>query len=234
MKIGGHSAQGLVGIHGRHLDVASRIEYVSTDGRRQVIPRVTYTDDSGKKVEYVSDEVKTTPQQLAAAEHRTMDCMDCHNRPAHSFQLPERAIDEAMTSGAINKTLPFVKKESVALLRAEYPDRTTASQRITQAFTDFYKTKYPEVYKSQRAAVETASQQVNAVYQRNVFPEMKVRWGSYPNNLGHDDFMGCFRCHDGKHKSSDGRLIADDCSACHQVLAMEEKDPKVISDLGLK
>jgi len=234
MKIGGHSAQGLVGIHGRHLDVASRIEYVSTDGRRQVIPRVTYIDDSGKKVEYVSDEVKTTPQQLAAAEHRTMDCMDCHNRPAHSFQLPERAVDEAMTSGAINKTLPFVKKEAVALLRAEYPDRTTASQRITQGFTDFYKTKYPDVYQSQRAAVETASQQVNAVYLRNVFPEMKVRWGSYPNNLGHDDFMGCFRCHDGKHKSSDGRVIADDCSACHQVLAMEEKDPKVISDLGLK
>jgi formate-dependent nitrite reductase cytochrome c552 subunit len=163
-----------------------------------------------------------------------MDCMDCHNRPAHSFQLPERAIDEAMASGAINKTLPFVKKEAVALLRAEYPDRTTASQRITQGFTDFYKTKYPDVYQSQRAAVETASQQVNAVYQRNVFPEMKVRWGSYPNNLGHDDFMGCFRCHDGKHKSSDGRVIADDCSACHQVLAMEEKDPKVISDLGLK
>jgi hypothetical protein len=234
LKIGGRSAHGSVGIHGRHLDIASRIEYVSTDGRRQVIPRVTYVDDSGKKVEYVSEEVKTTPQQLAAAEHRTMDCMDCHNRPAHSFQLPERAIDEALTSGAINKTLPFVKKEAVALLRADYPDRTTAAQRITQGFTDFYKTKYPDVYQSQRAAVETASQQVNAVYQRNIFPEMKVRWGSYPNNIGHDDFMGCFRCHDGKHKSSDGKVIADDCSACHQVLAMEEKDPKVVSDLGLK
>ena len=234
MKIGGRSAHGQVGIHGRHLDIASRIEYISTDGKRQVIPRVTYIDDSGKKVEYVSDEVKVTPQQLAAAEHRTMDCMDCHNRPAHTFQLPERAVDEALTSGAISKELPFAKKEAITLLRAEYPDRATASQRITAGFADFYKTKYPNVYQTKRSTVEASAQKVNDVYLRNVFPEMKVTWGSYPNNVGHDDFQGCFRCHDGKHKSSDGRVINDDCSACHSVLAMEEKDPKVLADLGFK
>src|SRR5450755_1315949 len=234
MKIGGRTAQGHVGIHGRHLDVGSRIEYVSTDGRRQVIPRVTYVDDSGKKVEYISDEIKTTPQQLAAAEHRTMDCMDCHNRPAHAFQMPERAVDEAMNSGAIDKDLPFIKKQSVSVLRVGYPSRDTASEKIPQALVDFYKTKFPQTYQAHRAAVETAAQQVKAIYLRNIYPEMKIVWGSYPNNLGHDDFLGCFRCHDGKHKSSDGRVINDDCSACHQVLAMEEKDPKVLADLGLK
>ena len=234
LKIGGRTTQGLVGIHGRHLAAAERIEYLSTDGRRQVIPRVTYTEDSGQKVDYVSDEVKTTPADLARGERRKMDCVDCHNRPTHAFQLPERALDEALFAGRIDKSLPFVKKQGVAALRAEYPDRTTASQKITQAIADFYKTKYPQIYQTRRPVVETAAQQVAAIYMRNVFPEMRLTWGTHPNNIGHDDFLGCFRCHDGKHKTPDGRAINDDCSACHQILAMEEKDPKVLADLGLK
>jgi nitrate/TMAO reductase-like tetraheme cytochrome c subunit len=234
LKIGGRTAQGLVGIHGRHLAAAERIEYASTDGRRQVIPRVTYTEDSGKKVEYVSDEVKTTPEQLARAERRKMDCVDCHNRPTHAFEMPERAVDEAMTVGRIDRQLPYVKKQAVAALRAEYPDRATASEKIPRAIVDFYKAKYPQTYQTQRPVVETAAQQVKAIYLRNIFPEMKITWGTHPNNLGHDDFLGCFRCHDGKHKAPDGRTINDDCSACHQILAMDEKDPKVLADLGLK
>jgi hypothetical protein len=234
LKIGGRTAQGLVGIHGRHLDKVERIQYVSTDSRRQVIPRVTYRDDDGKIIEFVSTDVKTPPGDLAGAEHRTMDCVDCHNRPTHAFEMPERAVDRAMMSGSISPSLPFVKKQAVAALRAEYPDRATASEKIPAALVDFYKTKYPMNYQNQRVQVESAAEQVKAIYLRNVFPEMRVTWGTHPNNLGHEDFLGCFRCHDGSHKSSDGRVIADDCSACHQMLAMEEKDPKVLKDLGLK
>jgi nitrate/TMAO reductase-like tetraheme cytochrome c subunit len=234
LKIGGRTTQGLVGIHGRHLAAAERIEYVSTDGRRQVIPRVIYTEDDGKKVEYVSDEVKATPADLARAERRKMDCVDCHNRPTHAFELPERAVDTAITAGRIDRQLPFVKKQAVAALRVEYPDRATASERIAQAIVDFYRTKYPDTYQNKRPVVETAAQQVKAIYLRNIFPEMRITWGTHPNNIGHDDFLGCFRCHDGKHKAPDGRVINDDCSACHQILAMEEKDPKVLADLGLK
>jgi hypothetical protein len=234
VKIGGRTTQGLVGIHGRHLAAAERIEYISTDGRRQVIPIVTYTQDDGKKVEYVSDEVKATPAELARAERRKMDCVDCHNRPTHAFEMPERAMDEAITAGRIDRQLPYIKKQGVAALRVEYPDRATASEKIPQAIDDFYKTKYPEIYQGKRPIVETAAQQVTAIYRRNIFPEMKITWGTHPNNIGHDDFLGCFRCHDGKHKAADGRVINDDCSACHQILAMEEKDPKVLADLGLK
>lgn len=233
MKIGGRTAEGLVGIHGRHLDTAERIEYVSTDGRRQVIPHVTYIDDAGKTVEYVSTEVPATPEQLSRGERRKMDCMDCHNRPTHAFEMPERAVDQAMSDGRISKGLPFVKREAVAALRAAYPDRPTASEKIPRAVVDFYKTTYPGTYQNHRAAVETAAEQVKAIYLRNIFPDMKVTWGTHPNNIGHEEFPGCFRCHDGKHKSADGRVIADDCSACHEVLAMEEQEPKILSDLGL-
>jgi hypothetical protein len=178
--------------------------------------------------------VKPTPVELARAERRKMDCVDCHNRPTHAFEMPERAVDEAITAGRIDRQLPYVKKQAVAALRIEYPDRATASEKIPQAIADFYKAKYPETYQNKRPIVETAAQQVKAIYLRNIFPEMKITWGTHPNNIGHDDFLGCFRCHDGKHKSADGRAINDDCSACHQILAMEEKDPKVLADLGLK
>jgi nitrate/TMAO reductase-like tetraheme cytochrome c subunit len=234
LKVGGKNWQGGTGIHGRHLDDKARISYVSTDGRRQVIPNVTYVDDSGKEVEFASTEVKPSAAELAKGERRSMDCMDCHNRPSHTFEMPERAVDRAMAAGGISTELPFIKKNAVALLRAEYPDRDTAARRIAEGVAEFYKAKYPQTYAEHRALVETAGQQIAAIYLRNVFPEMKVKWGTYPNNIGHEDFLGCFRCHDDNHKARDGRTITQDCNACHTVLAMDESNPKVLADLGLK
>ena len=234
LKIGGHTWQGAVGIHGRHLDTAERIRYVSTDGHRQAIPLVSYVDDTGKTVEFVSSDVKPTPEQLTRAEHRVMDCMDCHNRPTHAFQTPERAVDREMTEGRINPQLPFIKKKAVEVLRAAYPDRETARQRIVATLHQFYRTNYPDVYRERRALVEMAGEQVAAIYLRNVFPEMKIAWGTYPNNIGHEEFPGCFRCHDGSHTSADGRVITQDCNACHNILAMEDPNPKILTDLGMK
>lgn len=234
LKVGGGNAQGRLGIHGRHLGGAERISYVATDDRRQVIPRVTYVDDTGARVEYVSSDVKTTPEQLAGAERREMDCVDCHNRPTHAFEMPERAVDKAMSEGAVSPALPFVKREAVALLKAEYSDRDEAARRITAQLSGFYKTNYREVYGEHRALVEAAGQRIAGIYLRNVFPAMKVSWGTHPNNIGHEDFLGCFRCHDDNHKSADGRTITQDCSACHTILAMDESNPKVLGELGLE
>jgi nitrate/TMAO reductase-like tetraheme cytochrome c subunit len=234
MKIGGHSGDGGVGIHGRHLADVERIGYISTDRRRQVIPQVTYLADDGGQIVYTSSEMKATPAQLKGGEHRSMDCMDCHNRPAHAFQLPERAVDEAMAANRISPELPFSKKKSVELLRTEYSDRESAARKITSSFAEFYREKYPDTYQTHRALVETSGEAVSQIYLRNVFPNMKITWGTYPNNLGHEDFLGCFRCHDGNHKSADGKLISDDCEACHALLAQEESNPKILADLGVK
>jgi hypothetical protein len=234
LKLGGHAWNGAVGIHGRHLDPPDRISYISTDEHRQVIPRVTYRDDDGKMVEFLSTASKTTPEELAKGEHRAMDCIDCHNRPTHAFELPERAIDKAITEGRISRELPFIKKKGVELLKADYPDRETAARRIVQGLADYYRETYPDVHRKQRAQVEGAAEQLKAIYERNVFPEMKLTWGTHPNNIGHEDFPGCFRCHDDSHKSADGRVISQDCNACHTVLAMDEKNPKILADLEMK
>jgi len=234
VKIGGISWQGSVGIHGRHLGNGLQVTYISTGGRRQVIPKVTYTDDKGQSVEYASTEVKPAAEELARGEHRLMDCMDCHNRPTHAFQLPEPAVDKEMAEGRISPQLPFIKKKAVEVLRTEYPDREMARQRIVAAINDFYRSSYPDVFRQHGSLVQTAADQVAGIYLRNVFPSMRLTWGTHPNNLGHQDFPGCFRCHDGSHVSSDGRSITQDCNACHTILAMEEADPKVLKDLGLK
>lgn len=235
LKIGGTTWQGSAGIHGRHLGAgSSRIEYIATDNERQVIPSVRYVDDQGQSVDYASTETKTTPDQLAHGEHRSMDCVDCHNRPTHAFQLPERAVDQAMSEGRISPELPFIKKKAVEVLKVEYPDRDTAGPRIVSAVNDYYKASYPAVYSAHRAQVEGAADQVRAIYMRNIFPEMKITWGTHPNNLGHEDYLGCFRCHDGNHTGKDGKVITNDCNACHTMLAVDDPNPKVLTDVAMK
>ena len=234
MKIGGRASSGSVGIHGRHLDDDSRIHYISTDERRQVIPVVYYTDAKGKTVEYVSTDIKVRKQELEKGEQRAMDCIDCHNRPTHAFELPANAVDLRMSRGLISPELPNIHKKAVELLKVDYPDRDSAQKQIVEGIATYYRTSYPEVYSSKRALIEQSADNVAKIYLRNIFPDMKVTWGVHPNNLGHNDFPGCFRCHDGSHTSADGQTISNDCSACHNLLAVQEENPKVLADLGLQ
>ncbi|HKH49513.1 MAG TPA: cytochrome c3 family protein [Thermoanaerobaculia bacterium] len=103
----------------------------------------------------------------AGAVWRTMDCLDCHNRPSHTFQPPEKEIDAALA----------------------------------------------------------------VAYRSNVFPSMKIGWGTYPNHIGHETSPGCFRCHDDAHAAPDGQTISQDCSTCHSLLAMGEEDHEILHSL---
>jgi len=234
VKIGGGTRAGSIGIHGRHLDDGSRIRYIAIEDERQVIPVVYYTDSHGKTVEFKSTDIKTTKEQLQKSETRTMDCIDCHNRPTHAFELPENGVDLRISRGLISPELPYIRKKAVELLKVNYPDRKTAEVRIKESIISFYRDTYPDVNNTKRALVEQSANAVADIYLRNVFPEMKVTWGVHPNNLGHNDFPGCFRCHDGSHTSADGQTISNDCSACHNLLAVQEENPKLLNDLGVQ
>jgi hypothetical protein len=233
LQVGGNTGQGATGIHGHHLFDGS-IRYISTDPQRQTIPAVYYTDDHGKTTEFISSDAKPSEEQLEHGEHRTMDCLDCHNRPAHVADLPENAVDKQISIGRISPDLPYIRKKAVEVLKVNYSTREIARQTITSEITAFYQTNYPEVDRAKRVLVQQAGQEVANIYLRNIFPEMNVTWGTHPNNLGHNDSAGCFRCHDGNHTSADGQAIANDCSACHQILASGEEHPKIMTDLGLK
>jgi NapC/NirT cytochrome c family, N-terminal region len=234
LKVGGSNGQGVSGIHGHHLADAARIRYVSTDPQRQTIPAVYYTDDNGKTTEFLSSDAKPTKEQLDRGEHRVMDCLDCHNRPAHASEMPENAVDKQMSIGRISPDLPYIRKKAVEVLKVNYTTREVAEQSITNEITKFYQSNYPEIDRVRGAAVKRAAQEVVNIYLRNIFPDMRVTWGTHPNNLGHVDSPGCFRCHDGSHTSADGQTITNDCSACHQIVASGENNPKILTDLGMK
>jgi hypothetical protein len=227
LKIGGGNHGR--GIHGTHLGKGIVIRYAPADEARQNIPWVEY-DNSGRKTVYATADSKVG---APPANVREMDCMDCHNRPSHTLRLPERAVDTAMRNGEISATLPFVKKTAVAVLRAAYATHDDASARLPVAFRKFYQEKYPQIWAQRQTEVNAAAQQILTIYKSNVFPEMKVNWGTYPSNIGHTDFPGCFRCHDGSHNSTAGKSIAQDCNSCHNLLAMDEENPKVLTDLGI-
>jgi hypothetical protein len=234
LKVGGSNGQGVSGIHGHHLADAARIRYISTDPQRQTIPAVYYTDDKGKTTEFLSSDAKPSKEQLDRGEHRVMDCLDCHNRPAHASEMPENAVDKQMSIGRISPDLPYIRKKAVEVLKVNYTTRDVAERSITSEITKFYQSNYPEIAGARGAAVKQAAQEVTNIYLRNIFPNMRVTWGTHPNNLGHVDSPGCFRCHDGSHTSTDGQTITNDCSACHQIVASGENNPKVLTDLGIK
>ena len=213
---GGSERLGIAqGIHW-HMNVANEVEYIATDEKRQVIPWVRVKDRFGNVREFSAEGV--TAEQLAKGERRRMDCMDCHNRPSHPMAAtPERAIDELIARGAIPRTLPFVRRETVKALKTAYPTQEAASAEISRTLRDFYRSQYPQAYMSQRPDVEKAVQAAEMIYRRNVFPEMNVTFGTYPNNIGHMDFPGCFRCHDDNHKSKEGKAIGQDCESCHTI-----------------
>jgi hypothetical protein len=227
MKIGGGNKG--IGIHGTHLGPGVRIRYGHSDPQRQTIPWIEYDGPGGNTVYRVAG---------AAADGkglsiREMDCIDCHNRPSHSFKLPERAVDEAMFSGDLSASLPFAHKKSLEILKKGYASRDAAAAQIPAAFEAFYRETYPAVYQARQAEVVKTAQKLLAIYNQNIFPAMKVNWGTYPNNIGHTDSPGCFRCHDGSHASADGRTVTQDCGACHNLLAMEEAAPKILTELGV-
>jgi nitrate/TMAO reductase-like tetraheme cytochrome c subunit len=203
------------GIHW-HMNVANEVEYISTDDKRQVIPWVRIKDRFGKVREYTAEGV--TEEQLAKGERRRMDCMDCHNRPSHAIAAtPERAVNELMARGDIPRTLPFIRRETVKALKVDYPSQDAAEREISQSLREFYRANDPTIYMGSRQDVEKAVQATTAIYRRNVFPEMKVRFGTYANNIGHMDSPGCFRCHDDNHKSKEGKTISQDCETCHKI-----------------
>jgi len=228
LHVGGRDAFGnLSGIHGAHL---GHIEYIATDSNHQTIPWVSQTNPDGSATEFLSSDAKGP----VTGEKHVMNCIDCHNRAAHSFSTPEEALNKDMDQGRPSRSLPFIHKEGLALVKATYSSRDDAEQHITAGLQDFYRTQYPTVWSGQRGEIDQAAKALVAIYSNNVFPFMKVSWGTHPNNLGHNDYPGCFRCHDGNHNDKTGKTITNDCSTCHNLLATDEADPKQLAAIGLK
>jgi hypothetical protein len=206
------------------------IRYAASDKKRQIIPWVEYSGGGATRT-YLAD--GTTPDAARALPTFEMQCADCHNRVGHAFESPEHEVDHAMATGQISATLPFAKKTGVELLKATYSSDDDAAQMIPAGLNAFYQQKYSDIWAKRSNDVQLAGQALLGIYRNTVFPDLKVSWDTYPNNLGHTDNPGCFRCHDGGHSTADKKTITQDCSTCHQMLAVDETDPAILKTLGL-
>lgn len=206
---GGDPHRGPVGGIHWHVNPANKVEYITTDEDQRNIPWVRKTDENGVVTEYRNPDFQG---DLSKYPIRTMDCIDCHNRPSHNFLSPNDAVDQSLASGRLDPSIPWVKAKVVAALAAPYATKEEALQKIDASLRE----AYPDNPKVDQIIAEAQS-----IYKANFFPEMKADWRAYPNHLSHKNWDGCFRCHDGKHKTADGTgdIKANDCRSCHLILA---------------
>lgn len=219
IKVGGGSPEtgNNDGIHW-HMYLANEITYYPVDKSRQIIPwvksRSLITD---KETVYIDTSYKfpTNQKSPPKEEIRKLDCIDCHNRPSHKFNQPNQTLNFYLSSGKIDKTLPFVKSIGVQVLENYVRSRQTAFENIKNFVWSYYKENFPEIASSKKESIDQAINELYNIYMRNYFPEMKGNWKNYPDNIGHLYSPGCFRCHDGKHVSPTGKVISNDCNKCH-------------------
>jgi len=206
---GGDPSNGPVGGIHFHMNIANKIEYIAADDRLLEIPWVRLTNPRGKVVEYRTPEFTGDPAQYKI---RRMDCMDCHSRPAHKVHTPNEAVDLSLTTGRLDSSVPWVKQKVVAALVQPYSTTIEAEQGITKSLRD----AYPDP-----AVADPIIKETLAIYHANFFPEVKLDWRTHPDFVGHKNWNGCFRCHDGKHTTADGKrsIKASDCRSCHLILA---------------
>ncbi|MGH7972287.1 MAG: cytochrome c3 family protein [Limisphaerales bacterium] len=210
LKVGGadptHGPVG--GIHW-HMSVANKVQYIATDDARQKIPWVRLINEQGVVTEY---RAPGFTNDISRYEIRTMDCIDCHNRPSHRYTPPDEAVDLAMRLGSIDTSLPWIKTNAVWLLTRSYPNQTAALEGIATGLAEHYPNE---------PRIPPAIAAVQEIYTNNFFPEMRANWRAYPNNIGHMDWPGCTRCHDDNHVATDGKrkILFSDCKQCHVILA---------------
>ncbi len=209
-----------------HATVAKEIRYATMDPKRVVIPWVRVIRFDGSERLYRSSDSKMTDRDLDNAEKRLMDCIDCHNREGHFFRPPALSVNAYLQLKLIDPTLPEIKSIAVKALEDTYGTRQAGIDGIRRQIMDFYRKTYPDVFSSKKAKIERAVTELQNIYGRNYDPAMKVSWKNFPDNRGHMYSLGCFRCHDGKHVSDDGKVLSKDCALCHLLLQQKVEAKK--------
>jgi nitrate/TMAO reductase-like tetraheme cytochrome c subunit len=219
--------------HGIHWHAAADtvVEYVSDDDERDVIRWVRVTRPDGEVREYFYDD----PQDGAPEERpaglavRRMDCYDCHNRTGHDFHALDEAVDRAVTSGRISSSIPFAASRA----RSTLSRACDAGERYEEVVDAEFRSPYGEGNAARHGGAEAdvgvAVKELVSLHRRNVHPDMRVGWGTYPNHMGHDDrSSGCFRCHNQRMRTREGKNISQKCLLCHDVIAEDATDLSTI------
>jgi len=231
---GGDPGSGPVaGIHW-HMNLANEISFIASDKQRQVIPWIRVKDRNGKVTEYYDRRRPLSAEQIAGGEKRRMDCIDCHNRPAHAYLPPDVAVDQSFAAGRLDPSVPYLKRQTVELLNKPYNTEAEAINAIGSGLDQFYRTNYSELYTQKPDTIKSAIGEAQRIFKTYFFPEMKTDWSTHPNNIGHLYSSGCFRCHDGEHVSDSGKVIRNDCNICHTVVSDSARPASIPKTIDFK
>lgn len=228
---GANLGTGATGIHW-HVNPENEVSYITTDKQRQVIPYVKMKDRDGKITEFFDRSQPLTAEQISNLPMRKMDCVDCHNRPAHQYLPPDVALDQSFAAGLLDPSIPYLKQKAVEVLTVKYETTSDALNAIDVNLNDFYRTNYNDVYLQKRDAIQSSVTEIQRIFQTYFFPEMKTDWQTHPNNIGHLVTAGCFRCHAGQHVSKTGKAITNDCNVCHVTIYDSEAPPTANMQTG--
>jgi nitrate/TMAO reductase-like tetraheme cytochrome c subunit len=217
LKTGGGTQREGLG-RGIHWHIENEVWYYTEDPLKQKIPYVREIKADGEVIEYIDTEagLPATFGQQVEGQLQRMDCIDCHNRISHLFRAPDDAVDRALALRQIDRDIPMIKQQGVQILSQEYASTDEGLQAI-DTLDSWYQENYPDFYAQNQESVQNAVAVLRDIFTMTVFPNMKVGWETHPNNLGHREFPGCFRCHDGKHTSSEGQTVRLECNICHSI-----------------
>ena len=211
------------GIHW-HINPDVNIEYISENDKREVITYVKYTDKStGDTIIFKNPDNIVSDSTIAASTTRTMDCIDCHNRPSHNYKSPPVYFDKAMLTNEVSQSIPFIKRTAMGILRNTFTDKDTAFMQIRDGIVNYYKSDFSDYYEKNSALIDHAVAALQKAYSQNTFAAMKVSYDVYPNHVGHLEVEGCFRCHNDAFTSENGEKITKDCNLCHTIIGQGRK-----------
>ncbi len=217
LHIGGRNPQtdAFEGIHW-HVSNNVKVSYLAVDEKRTQIAKVAVTRPDGTYEEYVKEGMEVPEGEHV--EWRVMDCIDCHNRPTHVYDMPEERVDFGLYSKRINPEIEGIREDALIALTREYYSREEAQEKMVEHLLSLQALRGEEQVKQYHDDIVKAGEYLIESYMNNVWPEMNVTWGTYQSHLGHqyyEEGYGCWRCHDEEHVSEKGESISMDCALCH-------------------
>jgi nitrate/TMAO reductase-like tetraheme cytochrome c subunit len=230
LKTGGGSKREGLG-RGIHWHIENQIEYLPTDPEEQDIPYVRVYEDDGSITEYMDVESGLDPGDINEDDLVEMDCITCHNRITHLVKTPEATVDELMNRGIIDPEIPEIRRVAVETYGQIYETTEIGLQGIA-AISSFYETYYADYYQENQDKIDQTVTALQEAYGQSVYPEQNSDWTTHPNNIGHSDTAGCFRCHSGQHLSTDGEAIRLECNLCHSIPVVAGPDD-FVSDIEI-
>jgi hypothetical protein len=215
LKTGGGTARQGLG-RGIHWHIENPVYYLPTDELDQEIPYIRVVNDDGTTTDYLDINSDLDTSAINLDDLKQMDCITCHNRITHLVLTPEDTVDQLMSRGLISPSIPSIRALAVEVYGAEYPT-VEAGQAAIGGLMDWYKQNHAEFVAQNPGLVDAAIVALQDAYAKSNFPEQQVNYATHPNNIGHKDSPGCFRCHDGKHLNAEQEPIRLECNLCHSI-----------------